>query len=346
MKYFIFGMDADHPAQCARKLRECGMEAVVSGNFTPECVEALQAEGLDLYLCFGAYGVPKESAALAQDAFGQLRRWFGSGCPNDPANAKKHMDEVLAKAAVLPQVKGIWVDGARFASFASEEGFESFFTCFCPRCMQAMADMDLDAEAVREAVGHLMQTRQPRLGDEALLQGWLTFRERCVQQYMDEFAQRVHALRSSLKAGAFIFAPSLGRFVGQTAAACRSLDVVSHMLYRDYRHTHGPACLGHEWAAMLRGFGSNAKAFRDASAPASPFFVEKTPDALLAHGFEPDWAGREVAQARREWPDKQLWPIIQSDDPLIDQTACHAFQNGADTVGLFSWWAGDVPHLE
>ena len=345
MKHFIFGIDSKHPAQCARMLRERGIDAVVLGSTSMETAAALAAEGIELYLCFGAYGIAKDTDRLAQDAFFQPRKWFNSGCPNDFENASKHLAAVLEKAAQLPSVRGILVDGARFASFASVEGIESYFTCFCPRCMQALAELGLDGEAIRKAVGRMMQTRRLSPDDHVLIQQWLAFREKTVQRYMDDFAARVHALRSDLIAGAFIFAPSLGAFVGQTANACRSLDVISHMLYRNYHQEFGVACLGHEWAALKEGFSSGAAAFLQ-TAPSFPRHVEQTPQELLAKGFEPEWIECEVAQGRQSClTGQQLWPIIQIDDDRVHETAQHAFAGGADAVGLFSYNNGEVPQF-
>ena len=343
MKNFVFGMDANHPADSARLIRERGYDAVVLGGVTPEAADALEKEGIELYLCFGAYGVPKDSERLAEDAFHAPRRWFNSGCPHDAGNADAHLNAVLEKAAALPSVRGILVDGARFASFASVEGIESFFTCFCPRCMRAMTAMGLDAEAVRKTVGRLMQNCNPQPEDEFLLKHWLSFREKTVQDYMDRFAARVHELRSGLAAGAFIFAPSLGSFVGQTPAACRSLDIISHMLYRDYHQQYGVACLGHEWAALIKAFGRNTQQFLNACGADSALRTDKTPEELLHGGFDPEWVGLEVAHARNACPEQQLWPIIQLDDERVHEAAQYARQNGADAVGLFAYSHGELP---
>lgn len=346
MKRLMFGMDKKNPQACARLLREHGFDAVCAGSFTLEAADALKAEGIEMYLSYGAYGVGKESERLAQDAFGVKRGWFGSGCPNDHENAKRHLDAVLEKAAALSDVRGILVDGARFASFASVEGVESFFTCFCPSCMQAMAELGLDAEAIQKTVGRLMTTRAPQPGDEALLQQWLAFREETVRRYMDDFAARVHAIRPGLLAGAFIFAPSLGVFVGQTMNACRSLDVISHMLYRDFRQEYGVACLGHEWAALKGGFGESTDAFIRACLPSHAFSVDKTPAQLLENGFPPDWVRAEVAHAKAELRSNQLlWPIIQTDDDLVQQTDRLCFEAGADAVAYFAYGNGEVPQF-
>ena len=347
MKYYLFGMDSRDPQGCARMLRERGIEAVCSGDFMPEAAAALSAEGIGMYLCYGAYSTDKENAVLAQDPSGQPRRWFNSGCPCDVENATRHLDAVLARAAALPQVRGILADGARFASFASVEGVESFFTCFCPRCMQRMTDMGLDARAIRSAVDRLMKTRNPAEADAPLVRGWLRFREKIVQEYMDAFAARVHALRSDLLAGAFIFAPSLGLFVGQTMQACRSLDVVAHMLYRDYHQTYGVACLGHEWAALTGGFGQNTGSFLRTCDPDYAFQVEKTPDELLQSGFAPEWVASEIAHAHRQRsPGQQLWPILQLDDDQALTTTRLALQSGADAAGFFAYGHAEIPHFD
>lgn len=341
MKHYLFGMDQKEPVRCAGMLRERGIEAVISGSFTPEAASALEAEGIDTYLCYGAYGV-KPDGVLAQDPSGAPRAWFSSGCPNDWENAQRHLDAVLEKARNLPNLRGILVDGARFASFASVEGVESFFTCFCPRCMQAMTDMELNAEAIRAAVKRLMDTRMLAESDTALIHDWLRFREQTVQNYMDRFAQRVHDLRGDLIAGAFIFAPSLGQYVGQTLKACRSLDVIAHMLYRDYHQEFGVACLGHEWAALVRGFGQNANAFLQATN--APFIVNREADDLRQHGFEPEWVANEISLARAQ-TTQQLWPILQLQDDRAVETLRLSQAAGADAVGFFAYGHADVPQL-
>lgn len=341
MKHYIFGMDQKDPTACAHLLRKRGIDAVICGSFTPEAAAALEAEGLDMYLCFGSYGV-KPDGLLAQDPNGEPRRWFNSGCPNDAENANAHLDAVLAKAQALPKLRGILVDGARFASLASVEGIESFFTCFCPRCMQAMADMGLDAEAIRAAVKRLMDTRRLTKCDAPLIRDWLCFREKTVQSYMDSFAKRVHDLRPDLLAGAFIFAPSLGQYVGQTTEACRSLDVIAHMLYRDYHQEFGVACLGHEWAALVRGFGANTADWLQLTN--APLDVEREADDLRYNGFAPEWVQKEVALARSQ-TTQQLWPILQLHDDRAVETLRLAQNAGADAVGFFAYGHADVPQL-
>jgi len=247
MKRFIFGFDGSRPGECARELRERGIDAVIVGGADAPTLDALRKHGLGLYLCYGAHGLGGVSDARAHsalDAEGEPAAWFSSGCPNDEALIGVHLDAVIDRAREMEDVRGVFVDGARFASFASAEGPDGFFSCFCPRCMEKMDAMGLDAEEIRLSVRRLKRDRLVREGDFAFLRAWFSFRESCVKRYMERFAERVHAVRSDLKACAFVFAPSLAHFVGQTEAALGALDVVSPMLYRAYPHADGPACLG------------------------------------------------------------------------------------------------------
>lgn len=253
MKRFLFGFDAENPAVCAAALRRNGFDAVAVGSADKETAAALQREGLALYLCFGAFSLG-QSASAPLDAQGRPAPWFHSGCPNDEELYESRMSAALDRLKDTPTARGIFVDGARFASFASAEGPEAFFTCFCPRCMERMRSLGLDAERIRAAVAALMESR--RVGDAEGIRDWFVFRRTCVKAYMERFASRVHAMPGGREACGFVFAPSLAPFVGQKEA-CAALDVISPMLYRHYPHPVGPACLGHEWAAAKGMFGAD-----------------------------------------------------------------------------------------
>lgn len=343
MKKYIFGFDTDHPENCARRLRAQGIDAVVIGDADDRTEDALANAGLELYLCYGAYGLSESAPATAQTAKGKPVKWFSSGCPNDAKNYKRRMQDVLNLAWKLKTVRGVFVDGARFASFASTEGSENFFTCFCPKCMEKMTAMGMDAKAVRASAARLMATRQVLDRDRENIRAWMDFRAACVQNYMNRFAKQVHGLRDGLLAGAFVFAPSLGRFVGQTAEAFESLDIVAPMLYRAYPHEGGPACLGHEWAALKELFGDSAADFVQTAAPGieMPFADAET---LRTTGFSPEYVGEEVALSRKNLlPGRQLWPIIQIEDAQLSETTRIAAESGADAVGYFMFGQADLP---
>jgi len=336
MKHYIFGFDAAAPERCADELASKGIDAVVLGGADARTARALSERGIGLYLCFGAHGL---SAGLdgqerwSVDALGTPRRWFNSGCPRDEDILSAHLNAALD--AVNGDVRGVFVDGARFASFASAEGEDAFFTCFCPRCMERPG-----SEAAREAVAQLQKTRVPAF--MPLLREWLRSREERVQTYLDRFAERVHALRSDLEACAFVFSPSLAGFVGQTSAACRGLDIVAPMIYRRYPHAEGPACLNHEWAAVLRMFGDEVRRFAalaDVEFPAPGRSVE----SILSDGFTPGFVGQEVARARAGMrPEQRLLPILQIEDDERARVASEAISGGADGVGWFMYGQAEL----
>ena len=344
MKRFVFGFDGTHPEACARALKARGVDGVVTGDVDARGAEALAAESLELHLCFGALslgGMEAPDEHLAEDAAGAARRWFGSGCPNDEAVRSARLEAALEKLRRTPTVRGLFVDGARFASFASTEGPEAFHTCFCPRCRAKMEAMGLDAEALRAAVARLSSSRRVLPGETPRLQDWFAFRAACVRDYMERFAAAVHALPGRPLAEGFVFAPSLGGFVGQTFDAWRALDAVSPMLYRAYPHAEGPACLGHEWAAALRLYGRTAlEALYGVAAEVSGIsglFPEADADTLAERGFPPERVGRELDALRGKMgPEQRLIPILQIEDRELLITERVARAHSAAGVGFFN----------
>lgn len=343
MQKYIFGFDADHPENCARRLRAQGIDAVIIGDADDRTEDALANAGLELYLCFGAHGLSSNAPSTAQNAAGRPVRWFSSGCPNDSKNTGRHQQDVLRRAKKLKTLRGILVDGARFASFASAEGGDVFFTCFCPNCMKKMDKLGLDAKSIRASVARLSATRKLFDRDRENLTAWMNFRASCVRDTLDRFTESVHALRSDLLAGAFVFAPSLAPFVGQTPEACRSLDVVAPMLYRAYPHADGPACLGHEWAGLKALFSESAEEFVRLVSP-EEILPDETPAALIETGFPPERVAGEVIRARRALQTGQkLWPILQIEDAFLPETTRLALESGADAAGYFMFGQADLP---
>lgn len=346
MYRYIFGFDKTDPVNCARELKRKGIHAIVTDASGAQFAPLLSDEGLDVYLCFGAFSLDNDINAnrYCADASGNRRVWFSSGCPNDAALAEKRIHSILE--CVNPYIKGIFVDGARFASFASSEGTDAFFTCFCPRCMEKMHASGLDAQDIRACIASL---KHHLPDDMHLIRDWLSFRSTCVKQYMAAFAQRVHALDPSLKAGAFIFEPFLGPFVGQTMDACASLDIIAPMLYRNYPHADGPACMGHEWSALYRMFGDGTPDFVSVTGLEGhplPKGISYTAEAvrLLSDGFCPSDVGRCIKTARSLLKPRQLlWPIIQIEDNLLECTERCSFENGSDAIGYFAYSKAHLP---
>ena len=349
MKHFFFGYDREHPAACARDLKARGIDAVVGGGFSQEAARAFREAGIDFYLCYGAHSLKagESRGRLALNFQGEEKRWFGSGCPNDTSSNREKIQRVLEEAEKITGLKGIFVDGARFASFASAEGPDAFFTCFCPACMEKMQELGMDGEKIRAAVDRLHQEKSFPEEEITYLAQWFSFREMCVKEYMEAFSKSVHERNPRWQAGAFIFAPSLGYFVGQTPAACASLDLLSPMLYRSYPHAHGPACLNHEWAGFYGLLGRNASILRGLS----PVHLhgEKEREAvqcILEQGFEPDAVALETRAAVKYASARQfIAPIIQSEDDCLEETAQKTLAAGAQGVGYFAYGRGMLPPL-
>ncbi len=347
MKRFLFGFDRERPEECARALRNRGVDAVVTGSLDPRGEEALAEAGLELYLCFGALGVSPEDgeSLLARDAEGRTARWFSSGCPNARELRERHLEAAIEALRRTPTARGLFVDGARFASFASPEGPASFYTCFCPRCEAAMRAQGFDPEALRRSVLRF-SLGQAKSEDLPGLRDWLAFRAATVRDNMEAFAAAVHGLPGDKLAGAFVFAPSLAGFVGQTPFALASLDLVSPMLYRAYPHPEGPACLGHEWAAALELCGPEDLRRLDLlSCQVSGLpglFPEADAPALRREGFPPERVGQELELlAGRLDPNQRLLPILQIEDPRLPETVQAALSAGAQGVGFFAY--GQAP---
>ena len=339
MKKYMFGLGGDYTV-AAKKLIDNGYDSVVLSGGDMAAFEAAQNAGLETWLCYGAHSIgafsPEKYGAV--DANGAPAPWFGSACPN-AAEVNEHNMNNAFEAARKAGVKGIFVDGARFASFASVEGAHSFFGCFCERCMKKMVKFRINSTAVRNGITDIMdflnggdgKNKVPMM--HAAMDAWQDFRSRCVAEYMQNFSVRAHA--EGFDAGAFVFAPSLWWFVGQRPDALRSLDVVAPMLYRAYPHKDGPACLSHEWSGMIELLSHTARpAAEIASMLFDTAFISDDPMA----GLSPEHVGIETGAARAMLAKGiRLLPIIQTEDDRLSETAENVLKNGADGYGEFMY---------
>lgn len=339
MKKYMFSLGIDH-VSAAKKLVDSGYDGVVISGSDLRAFEAAHNAGLETWLCYGAHSMGgfSEEQYGAVDAKGKPAPWFGSACPNAEEVNERNMNAAF-ETARKAGVNGIFVDGARFASFASTEGARSYFGCFCPRCMQKMVRFGINAEAVRGGVQDIIdfldggdgRNKVPLM--HAAMDAWQDFRGRCVGEYMQNFAVRAHA--EGFDAGAFVFAPSLWWFVGQRPDALRSLDVVAPMLYRAYPHEQGPACLSHEWAAMIELL---SHATRPAAEVASMLFDTAFISDDPMAGLSPEHVGIETGAARAMISKNiRVMPIIQTEDELLSETAAQVLKNGADGYGEFMY---------
>lgn len=337
MKKYMFGLGGDYSTS-AKKLADMGYDGVVLSGNHMAAYEAAANAGLETWLCYGAHSIGEfsEEKYGAKDAQGAPAPWFSSACPNAAEVNAFNMDSAFetAKAA---GVKGIFVDGARFASFASTEGNSSFFGCFCDTCRAKMRKFGINDEAVTAGISDVMDFLKG--GDvkdtvplmHAAIDAWLDFRGRCVNEYMNNFAVRAHA--EGFDAGAFVFAPSLWWFVGQRPDALSALDVVAPMLYRAYPHAEGPACLNHEWAALKELLSGHE---RTPAELASMLFDTAIISEDPTSGFSPEHVGVETAAARAMVSKRvKLMPIVQTEDDELEKTVQCVMDAGAEGCGEF-----------
>ena len=341
MKRYMFGLDVTHPEASARLLAQHGYDGVVLSGKDPAAFQAAKDAGLETWLCYGAFSLGDFDPALygAVDALDQSAPWFGSSCPNAAEVADRNLQRAL-QAAEKCAPTGILVDGARFASFASTEGSASFFGCFCPRCMEKMVAMGINAPEVKAGIADLMRYLKnephassiPRMRNA--LEAWQDFRGRCIKQYFDRFAVQAHA--AGLDAGAFVFAPSLWWMVGQRPDGMGSLDLVAPMLYRAYPHSEGPACLNHEWAAFRELLSHGERSAEDVASLIFDLPLMGGEDPMK--GFSPEHVADEVRAARAMLPKKvQLAPIVQAEDAALEEVVSGVMAAGADGCGEFQF---------
>jgi hypothetical protein len=317
-------MTPDFYTKCAGS----GIKAVVSGQDT-ECIKKCRENGLDYYICSGAFGC-SDSRYFCRDVHDRAVPWFGSGCPNHPALIEKNLSDIRMLAGI-EGIRGIIIDGARFASLASAEGIFSFFTCFCQDCLRKMDKWGIDAAAVKNSVLALydlvmcgksfnLERQVPYLMD------WLTFRRLCVSAHFVNIRQAIQDIDPHVELGAYIFTPMLSRLVGQDYSDLASVcDFLSPMIYRYYPHEPGPACLDHE-IGMIASFIDHQPA---AAATIIELFKTLTGTdfsrfgssaVLKEKGVEQKHIVHEAVQACELAGDAKISPIILLDDVFLADT--------------------------
>lgn len=336
MKKFMFGLDKENAFESAKKLRRDGYDAVVTNEGAREAKSA----GLEVWECFGAFSLDADAPAGHRAVLydGSDGTWFGSGCPCCDELAGRNMARALDRA-VRDGAAGLFVDGARFASFASSEGTERFLGCFCDRCMAKMRAYGIDADEVREGIRLFVKLlKEDETGDieriRNAIDSMLTFRGRVIGEYMEHFSVACHA--RGLKSGAFVFAPSLGWAVGQGLDGIRGIDVISPMVYRAWpANENGPATLSHEWNGFMKLLGQQD---RKPEQLASILFGMGLFNEEPLDGFSVEHVSFEAEASRNIAPKESLVvPILQADDGQLDECAQAALKAGCDGYGEFCW---------
>ena len=356
-RYWMHGFGGDDPKTTAQAMKDAGLDIVVAGG--DAVIEAVNAAGMSSWLCGGAFGLGghKDDAYKAVDILGEPQVWFGAGCPNNPEIREGNLKS-YEKMAATAGIKGILVDGCRFASPAS--GLGPFLTCFCDTCRDKAARLGFDFDAMRRDVkalhGALSGTGNRERGASWLetpvgalewlsahpgIPEWLRFRQTCTTEHLRGIGEILH--KAGLRMGIYIFTPSVAPLVGQSYVELREfVDVFAPMIYRNYPDRPGIACLNWEVTIIpeelgLAGSPDEAKAMDLILSwmgleTAVPNRTIKENQAALP----PEAVGHQTGLARSLLqPDKELAPIIYIDDPLMKQTAELVRNNGADGVNFF-----------
>ena len=341
MRKWMYGLGKD-AAHGASLLKKFGFEAVAGGE---SAVEETLSKGMDAYLFSGAFRGPafKGEDWLAEDVDGVKQEWFSSTCPTRREVREYNLSNIRRMAGT-PGISGIILDGARFASPMSGKP-EAFFTCFCPSCMAKVKEMGFDAEAMKRAVSALRDFLAGKAVDllphAEGLEDWLDFRRRATTEHLLDFVNTVHEVKPDLKAGIYIFAPSLCRLVGQNYRDINGkMDLIAPMLYRCYPDADGPACLNVEIARMLdmmktaHGWSAQER-IRHLRALTGIEIEEGATVESLMKGLPVDMLRTETQRARIMAPQGALVPIIEMDDPLLPEASRKVIEGGAEAVSYF-----------
>lgn len=331
------------PKEGARHLKEMGFQTVVGGR---ETAAAAMELGMEAYLCSGAYRGPAFEGKqwLAEDMWGRKQEWFSSTCPTRE-EVRAYNLECIRQMAETPGIKGILIDGARFASPNTGGTEDAFYTCFCPHCMKKAEEMGFDAKEMRMAAAMLYDFLHGKKMDllpfYAGLREWMEFRRAATTEHLLDFVHTIKKVNPDLKAGIYIFPPALSDLVGQHYRDLRrEMDLIAPMLYRCYPDETGPACLNTELAVLLKMLeGAAALTAQQRiyvlNALTGHELVGYEEVSVMQKGLEPAVLKRETQRARMMAADREIIPIIELDDPKLEQAAEQVAAGGADGINFF-----------
>lgn len=346
MIFYMYGFDGKDPDGSMGELKGRGFTAVVAGSFDERALEALYKHDLDGYCCFGAFPLSAtagEEAFLSKDIDFMPRRWFSSGCPNEKILWERGFERAIGSLK-KEGLKGVFSDGARFASFASGEDIMSFFTCFCERCEKKAEALGMDFHRMRREAQKALDVLNAR-GDfkefMSVMDGdWMEFRSRCTEQYFEEMGRRIKEKNRNNKWGAFVFTPSLAPFVGQSQRVGKSLDIYAPMIYRKYPFDRGPACLDHEWHALLSRLGCV-----DGIEKYTGYELPESRD-ILKEGFSVSAVGLETGKAVELMGDgDRVMPIIYLEDENLKDCIREVHGAKAGGCGFFVYKKEHIKYL-
>ena len=359
---WMHGIDQQNKEGSIGKLAGLGFDAVVL-PYDTECLTLASDSGLTAYVFSGTYSAAGEfrhDEYLARDVVGNSHVWFGSTCPNQPEVRQMNLDLVCTYASDA-RVKGIMLDGARFASPCSSDDFEAFFTCFCPVCRNKSMAAGYDFDRMQHDVHRFYDFFKGQYRDKDLLvhirggldlitilqrfpgfADWFDFRRFCTTEHVVNVSQTIKNIRPDIIMGMYIFTPTLAGIVGQNYLDLRdSVDLFSPMIYRNYKEATGPACLNKELARLSReltkGAGLSTATAAELLASLTGYPLSYLTDAnTIDQGLPVSSIQTETEKARSLiGRDRQLVPIVLIDDDRLDESKQAVCQGGADGINYF-----------
>jgi len=334
----IYGYDAANMAGTAAVLKEYGFSSVV-GHAPAKAAEFFAQNGLDCYAVQGCFSIDESIDSpenLCIDIEGNRTKWFGSACPNSPAAIQKCLAEAK-RIAAMPHLSGIMIDGARFASPASAEGANAFFTCFCGHCQARMAEFGYLPQKIMASVSALY-TREFNLdAHRSGILDWLEFRRRVITRHLTDYVVTIRAANPALKIGMYLFAPSIAPLVGQSYCDLSKIfDFLSPMLYRHYTEAASPACLDHEIIALLKP--SVAFTLYE-EITGLPFGEMPGIEAFKSNGCPVAYIEREVSKAVEQTAGGRadVSPIILLKDAALPECIRACVDHGIKTIDFFMY---------
>jgi len=338
---------------------------MVFGSPNLRAASLASKEGLEYFCVDWVFGLPPSRAEgmLIRDCSGSERVWGhgSSGCPSNPsltAIAARRIARTLRSG----RFRGLMLDGIRYPSFTEE--LAVFLTCFCPNCVRDAADHGINLRHIRHSIPLMLEELRNQTDPENLLNKFidnpdlldlLRLRELVIAKVLKDLRKAIGEFAPRSLLGAFLFPPSLARFVGQDYAALgEQLDLVSPMIYTS---GEGAACLNAEILNLVKAlskFNSKIRHSKILEAIYRKLRIHQKDLPLTLHeleraGLPPEIVKNETQLSRSKLPQgPTLIPILMLSRQAarIRIESRYAKKSQADGISFFQYNPDHVSSLK
>jgi len=180
-------------------------------------------------------------------------------CPSSKLNLQNVL-QVYETSFEAVGFEGVFLDRIRYPSFSN--GFESIFSCFCPRCEKLMEQSGVATTWLKNYITECEQNRCTPINNwergfpyhqykEERLREFFDFKHSVIRKSLEELITLFR--KKSLKIGLDVFAPSIADFIGQDILALSAMaDFIKPMMYFQ---TFAPAGISYEMTLLETHFG-------------------------------------------------------------------------------------------